>query len=60
MVRVSCQHDNGSQVQWSASTHTPGTDSRAELPLEDPAYVVMGFERKNEMCEVFLAYTKDN
>lgn len=59
-VRVSCQHDNGSGAQWSAASHAPGMDGRAELPLEDPAYVVMGFERRNEMCEVFLAYTKDN
>lgn len=57
-VRVSCQHDNGSQAQWGLLSKAPGMDGRAERPLQDVAYVVMGLEARNEMCEVFFAWTR--
>lgn len=59
-VRVSCTHDNGFAVQWSAVTHRPSPDAPSgPAPLEEPGYVVMGFEQRNEMCEVFLGWTHD-
>lgn len=56
-LRVSCVHDNGSEIQPSAIDGYPGYDGRAQLPLQDTSYKIMGFARSNEMCEIFLGVT---